>query len=114
MGGSCGARYTLVGEQRYACANHVNRGTCSDKRTVARSAIEQRVLSGLKDKLLARDLIATFEKEFQEEWDRRASETERRRAGVQGRLADCERRIAQVMAAIEQGIVTATTKGRLL
>ena len=50
--GVCGARYTLVREQRYACANHVNRGTCSNRRTFARSAIERRVLSGLKDKLL--------------------------------------------------------------
>jgi len=112
--GVCGARYTLVGEQRYACANHVNRGTCSNRRTVARAAIERRVLSGLKDKLLAPDLVATFVREYQEEWNRQAADGSRRRTQFQAELADAERRIAQVMAAIEQGIVTATTKGRLL
>jgi hypothetical protein len=62
--GVCGAGYTLVGSDRYACADHVNRGTCSNIRTIARKAIEQRVLSGIKDKLLSPELIAVFVREF--------------------------------------------------
>ena len=112
--GVCGARYTLVGEQRYACANHVNRGTCSNRRTVSRTAIEKRVLSGLKNKLLAPHMVAEFIREYQAEWNRQAADGNRRRAQLQAELADAERRIAQVMAAIEQGIVTASTKTRLI
>ncbi len=112
--GVCGAGYTLIGSDRYGCADHVNRGTCSNGRTIKRQEIERRVLGGLKEKLLAPDLIATFVKEFQEEWNRRASTANRRRATLEAELADIERRIDQVMAAIEQGVVTATTKARLL
>jgi len=77
--GVCGAGYTLIGGDQYGCANHVNRGTCSNVRTVARKTIERRVLSGLKDKLLAPELVATFVKEFQEEWNRQATEVNRTR-----------------------------------
>src|SRR5262249_58932860 len=31
--GVCGAGFTGVGNDRYACANHLNRGTCSNRRT---------------------------------------------------------------------------------
>jgi DNA invertase Pin-like site-specific DNA recombinase len=112
--GICGARYTLIGEQRYACANHVNRGTCSNRRTVSRAVIEGRVLSGLKDKLLAPELVAEAVREYQAEWNRRAAAGDRRRAELEAELNDTLRRITQVMAAIEQGVVTATTKARLL
>ena len=38
--GVCGAGYTLVGSNRCACADHVNRGTCSNRRTIARAVID--------------------------------------------------------------------------
>lgn len=105
---ACPAAVSAVGTRSSAnTTRQTSRSTASGASTRLRP-------SGLKDKMLAPDLVATFVEEFREEWDRRAGDTERRRAEVHARMADCARRIAQVMAAIEQGIVTATTKARRL
>jgi site-specific DNA recombinase len=112
--GVCGAGYTVAGGERYACADHVNRGACSNTRTIARKEIERRVLAGIKDKLLTPDVIAVFVREFTEEWNRRTAQSGRDRARLQSEIADVSRRLSQVMHAIESGIVTATTKERLL
>jgi site-specific DNA recombinase len=113
--GVCGAGYTLVGNDRYACANHVNRGTCTNIRTVSRKTIERRVLfSDIKDKLVTPELIGVFVREFTEEWNRQTASDRKDRAVRDAELAEVNRRIAQVMDAIEQGIITATTKDRLL
>jgi site-specific DNA recombinase len=112
--GVCGAGYTLVGSDRYACADHVNRGTCSNKRTVARKAIERRVLTGIKDKLLSPDLIQLFISEFTADWNARLATERRGKATIEAEVSEVERRLGQIMAAIEQGIITPTTKARLL
>ncbi len=98
----------------YACADHVNRGTCTNIRTVSRKAIERRVLSGIKDKLLTPELIGIFVREFTEEWNRQTAQNRHELAAFESALADVNCRIAQVVDAIEQGIITATTKDRLL
>jgi DNA invertase Pin-like site-specific DNA recombinase len=112
--GTCGAGYTLVGGDRYACANHVNRGTCTNSRTVLRRVIELRVLSGIKEKLLAPDLIEVFVREFAAEWNRQVDESRQSHIAIDAELKSVEHRISLVMAAIEQGIITQTTKERLL
>jgi site-specific DNA recombinase len=77
-------------------------------------AIEQRVLSGLKEKLLAPELMAEFVRAFHAEWNRRMQENEHRSADHRRTLAETERKLAAIMTAIESGIVTASTKERLL
>ena len=68
--GVCGAGYTLVGNDRYACADHVNRGTCSNIRTVSRKAIERRSSAASRTELPTPELIAVFVREFW--WNRTA------------------------------------------
>ena len=83
-------------------------------RTIARKSIEHRVLTGIKDKLLSPELIAVFVREFTEEWNRRIAGQRQGRAGLEAELADVNRGIGQIIEAIEQSIITATTKDRLL
>ncbi|MCV2866990.1 recombinase family protein [Albidovulum sediminicola] len=45
--GCCGGGYVLVGKRRYGCANMRNKGTCGNRRTIDREALETRVLEGL-------------------------------------------------------------------
>jgi site-specific DNA recombinase len=112
--GVCGGGYTLVNPERYGCANRRNRGTCANSRLVLRGAIERRVLAGLKEKLLAPELVAEFIREFHAEWNRRMQEAAQSHDHHRRELGDVERKRGAVMAAIESGIVTATTKDRLL
>jgi hypothetical protein len=52
---------SVMGSQgRLGCANHVERGTCENRRTVLRDALLSRVLNGLKEHLLAPELVAEF------------------------------------------------------
>lgn len=69
--GCCGGAYTLVGGQHYGCASARNKGTCDNRRMIHRSRLEDRVLGGLRDKLLHPDLIAAFVEEFQREYTTR-------------------------------------------
>jgi site-specific DNA recombinase len=38
---------------RYGCLDHHRRGICDNNRTITREKIEERVLSGLKDRLIS-------------------------------------------------------------
>jgi site-specific DNA recombinase len=72
------------------------------------------VLNGLSGSILTPELIAEFIPEYQREWNRLQSERGRETATRTRRLADVKRRIAGPVDAIERGIITATTKERLL
>ena len=45
-----------MAKDRYGCATHRIKGTCSNTTTILRQRIEARVLRGLKDHLLAPEL----------------------------------------------------------
>jgi hypothetical protein len=56
--GGCGSNYIMISDSRYGCAAARNSGTCANRKTIKRSDVEARVLSGLKHKLMHPDLIA--------------------------------------------------------
>jgi DNA invertase Pin-like site-specific DNA recombinase len=72
--GCCKSSYTLVGKTRHGCASARNKGTCNNRRTIDREVLEDRVLSGLRDRLLHPDLIAEFVVEYQREYNRMMKE----------------------------------------
>ncbi len=101
--GTCGGSYTIRGQDRYGCFNHYGRGTCDNKRTIKRQVIEARVITGLKDKLLAPDLVAEFIKGFQEETNALNHDRELATAQDKASLAKAERSIKSILDAIEDG-----------
>ena len=56
--GACGGPYAMRGQDRYGCSNHVMNGSCSNGRGIRRAILEERVLAGLKDRLMAPELAA--------------------------------------------------------
>ena len=70
--GCCGGGYTIIGKDRYGCATRRQKGTCDNARTITRQEIEARVLVGLKERLLAPDLVAEFIAAVQDEVSGRA------------------------------------------
>ena len=110
----CGGGYTIIGKDVYGCADRVNRGTCGNKQRVKRQDLEVRVFSGLKQRLLAPELLKEFIAEFQAELNRNTREAGAMCAAHVRQLADVERRIQSILRAIEDGVYTATTKERLL
>ena len=88
-------------------------GTCSNNRSIAREALESRVLAGLKDKLMAPEVAAEAMRAYQEERNR--INRDRRLSGDQDRraLEKAEKAIKEIVAAIENGAFSRALGDRL-
>ena len=111
--GTCGGAVTIVGPDRFGCITRREKGTCSNGKTIAASKLEGRVLDGLKERLLAPEMV----EHFVTTWGRkmaelRAGETQRR-AQAEKRLREVEKKLAGVIAAIEDGAYSPTLRDRL-
>jgi len=111
--GCCGGAYTVVGKDRYGCATHRAKGTCANGQSITRQGIEVRVLSGLKEKLMAPELVAEFVRSFQEEIEAAARAAAARADGLKREAEAVERKIAGIMTAIEDGMYTPALKERM-
>jgi site-specific DNA recombinase len=111
--GRCGGSYARRGQDRYACVTHVRSGGCDNSRTIGRKALEARVLEGLKHKLMVPEVAAEAMHAYAEETNR--LNRERRSTGEADRkaLADIERKLKDIVAAIEDGGYTRMLSDRL-
>ena len=111
--GCCGGRYGLIMRDRYGCLNHHRRGTCDNNRTITREKIEERVLSGLKGRLISSHAVEETVRAFAEEMNH--LNRERRAQGEQDRkaLAKIDKAIAGIIAAIEDGMYQPSMKARM-
>ncbi len=111
--GSCGGGYTIIGADRYGCATRRGKGTCDNGHTITRQAIEARVLGGLKQRMLAPELVEEFVRAFADECARAG----RDRAYDEGKLHKermaVERSLAGILKAIEAGAWNDTLRSRL-
>ncbi len=101
--GCCGGGFTIVAQDRYGCATRRSKGTCDNSATVSRPKIESRVLEGLKERLMAPELVREFIRAFQEEANRAAAEREHQFRADRLQLESVERKIAGIVAAVEDG-----------
>lgn len=110
----CGSSYTIIGHDRYACAGYRERGTCENRRAIKRAEIESRVLEGLKERLVAPELVEDFIGTVRSELNRRNRELTATYESSRHELTETNRKIASILAAIEDGIYTVSTRRRLL
>jgi hypothetical protein len=68
-------------------------GTCGNNRTILRPEIDERVLAGLKERLLAPDLFQEFAREVQRELEARTRDADRERVRLERDLAAIDRKI---------------------
>ena len=111
--GSCGGGYTIVGPDRYGCAAHRSKGTCTNALLIGRHTLEDRVLCGLKERMMAPDLVADFVDAFNAEMRKLATSAEYETLAAKRTLAEIERKLAAIVRAIEDGAYTDTLKARL-
>ena len=99
--GCCSGPYALRGQDRFACSNHVMNGSCANSRTIGRETLENRLLLGLRDRLMAPEIAAAAMRAFAEETNR--LNRERRSSGDADRksLTDVEKSIKEIVTAIE-------------
>ena len=111
---SCGSNYIVVGKDTYGCSTRRTKGTCCNDHRLNRHEIEAKVLSGLKTQLTDPGLVEHFIREFNAEVARVSTNSSNNRRAVERELRETDKKIAAIMAAIEQGVITKTTKSRLL
>ncbi len=109
----CGGAYTITGKDRYACATRRSKGTCSNALVINRQQLEARILNGLKERLMAPELVKAFVDEFNAEIRRSAQDSETKRTSLKRALTDIERKIAGILRAIEDGNYNPTLTKRL-
>ena len=111
--GECGGGVIQVGKHYYGCSASRNKGTCSNRLTIKRTDLEDRVLSGLQDQLLHPDLIAEFVKAYQEEHNRLSAQISVDEAKTKRELAQVTRKIDRIVDAIAEGMFHESMKAKL-
>ena len=111
--GCCGSGYSMISNTRYGCSAARNSGTCQNRKTVQRSVVEERVLSGLKTTLMHPDMIREFIAEFQREMQQQRLSTLSARAGVEHELDRVTKEINNIITAIAQGMFHPSMKARM-
>lgn len=111
--GLCGGGYTIVAKGRYGCATRRSKGTCENRVTITRKEIEQRILGGLKDRLMSPEIVREFTREVQREINKAAAERQQERSHHQRRLSEVDRKIGAIVSAIENGGYNRTLRDRL-
>ena len=110
----CGGGYVMYWRDRLACFGARSRGTCTNRLTISRQEVEERVLVALRDKLMRRDLFEDFCHEYVRELNRLRME---HRAGLSNgrhQLASVEREIRKLVQAIKDGVSALSIKDELL
>jgi DNA invertase Pin-like site-specific DNA recombinase len=112
--GMCGANYTTYTDGKLACAAHRERGTCENRRTPMRAAIEARVLESLRDKILSPDAVARYVRTYHAAAAAEKRAQADRRAPLEKRLAEVNRGLQRFLDAIERGTATPVMEARMM
>jgi site-specific DNA recombinase len=111
--GCCGAGYTMMNKDKYGCSGARNRGTCENRRLIHRVEVEDRVLGGLRDKLMHPALLAEFISEYQRAWNEACRARNSARQTAQSELRQVLTQIDAVITAITEGMYHPSMKGKM-
>src|SRR5271165_1871157 len=112
--GCCNGPYAIIGRDRYACSTRKQKGTCDNTLTITRQEVEARVLEGLKERLLAPDLVKVFVSAFRDESKLQRDALQAEWASRERKAAELDRKIASIFRAIEDGLYEPAMKARLV
>ncbi len=112
--GDCGGPLVIHDRDRLACSRHREQGTCANGRTIARVALERRVLEGLKAKLLSPAAVRAALETYHAERQRLAGDRATRRRALGRQLARIKAEIEKLVDRICAGTATPASDARLL
>jgi site-specific DNA recombinase len=108
--GECGGGYVIYWRERLACFNARSRGTCTNRLTIGREEVEERVLRALRDKLMRKDLFEEFCREYTREINRLRMTQRSGLSRTRQELNRVERELRQLVQAIKDGVSGLTLK----
>ena len=101
--GSCGGPAAPVGKDYIACSAARRQGTCTNRASVRRSALESWIIGALRQQLMAPDLVGEFVRAFNEQVNQMRRHQDQRREGLVRERKDLERRIDALLEAFSSG-----------
>ena len=110
----CGGGYVMYWRDRLACFGARSRGTCTNRLTISRQEVEERVLVALREKLMRRDLFEDFCREYVRELNRLRMEHRAGLSSARMELATVDREIRKLVQAIKDGVSALSIKDELL
>ena len=111
--GECGGPLSTQGRDYMACSKARRQGTCSNRRGIKRNRIEDLVLTGLKERLMAPHLIEEFITAYHAEINARAASQSRQRETVEKELKKITKRLDTLVDAMADGYRSDTLQGKL-
>ena len=110
--GACGSRMEAVGRDYLACSAARGQGTCTNRKGVRRAPLEELILHGLRQRLMAPELVEEFVAAFHEVNRHRRDETAAG-AGKERELAEVTRKLDKLIEALIEGHRAAGLQQRL-
>lgn len=101
--GCCGGIYRRRSHDRYTCANHELEKGCTNNRTITRTVLEARVLTGLRERMMTPDMAAEAMRAYAQKTNRLNRERRSKSDAVHRELAETTKAIAEIVRGIEQG-----------
>ena len=111
--GCCGGGFTIINKNSFSCSTRKRKGTCDNALSIHRHEIEARVLTGLKDRLMAPELVSAFVEGYQEAVQEEQQKTRTAHAQIEKRKSEIDRKISGIFKAIEDGLYEPSMKDRL-
>ena len=96
----CGGGFSMISQSLLGCSTARNKNTCDNRLTIKREAVEQRILTALRERLMEPALFAEFCKEFTKEMNRLRMEASASLAGKRAELARIERQLQKLLEAL--------------
>ena len=101
--GVCGGGWSIIGGGQWACGRARDGRGCSNNRRIEKRLFEDRVLNGLREKMLDPRAVELYLAEYREERRRVLRETRHVRRQLDEQVKDAAARIERLVAAIERG-----------
>jgi hypothetical protein len=92
-----------VGRDYLACSAARGRGTCTNRNSIRRAPLEELIVQGLRQRLLAPELVEKFVTAFHEDVNRRRRDEAATRIGKDRELAEITRKLDRLIEALIEG-----------
>ena len=111
--GECGGAMTVVRRERYGCSRRHENGGCDNANTIAVENLEERVIAGIKERLLAPELVRDYIQEFRKASKELQGRVRTRLVALRKELREVEERMGRIIDAIEEGLFQPAMKDRM-
>ena len=111
--GVCRAAMIASGKDYLACGTARRQGTCANRTSIRRPALEELVVDALRHNLMQPHLVEEFVRAFTEETNRMRAIADQDRSAGRRELAEVSRRLEGLIEAIADGLRTPGLKAKL-